>query len=156
MKIVLGCLAALLVIGCNVDESNQCWTPQQTGGGVGGGPVIQPPSGGFGDSPAPKPQGAGGSSEQDAGRCEWGCLCVGLYGSIAHPLPPDGDGSGSEFDIYHCAYTESRSYTRCSDLDQMLRDSCIREHMTARPHPTWTYGTIAATPQNPCKEWFRR
>lgn len=59
MKIVLGCLAALLVIGCNTDENNGCWTPDQTGS-VGGGPVIGGPTGGIGEAPPKKPAGASG------------------------------------------------------------------------------------------------
>lgn len=141
-----------LVSACSHDDA--CFA-SPTDSGVGGGPVVQQPSGGaFGDAPDPKPQGSGGVEELDGERCTWGCRCVGVYGSLAHPYPPTGDGS--ELALYHCAYDESRSYTSCTELDTALRESCVREHKTARPRPGWTYDTMASLPQWPCKEWFRK
>lgn len=146
-------IVALFVSACSTDDAS-CWAPSQQGSGAGGAPVVTGPTGGLGDEPAPTPQGEGGSSELDGSQCQWGCRCVGVYGSLAHPLPPSPDGS--ELELYHCAYDESRSYTRCADLDTALRESCVREHQTARPHKGWVYDTTASIPQQPCRDWFNK
>lgn len=95
-------LAMLVLVTCNYDEG-ACWIDGQGDGavGAGGGPILPPGAGGFGDVP-PEPQGAtdatvdcdpgdDGATELGELKCpkaKWGPDCMIICAEYGVPCPP--------------------------------------------------------------------